>query len=127
MELELVQYCPLNGQPFRTVRSRSDEMMARIRDEKGCSLEDATPIYATAADKSWAGEFSRDGVPQKIREELLRGHLLVNKNDLLALAREQVVNWPQEKGQTEFHERRLLTLVSKVGIGPAEGDEDMTL
>ncbi|OAQ63475.1 interferon-inducible GTPase (IIGP) domain-containing protein [Pochonia chlamydosporia 170] len=122
-----VQYCLLNGQPFRTVRSRSDEMVARIRDEKGCSLEDAKPIYAMEADESWAGEFSRDGAPQKIREELLRGHLLVNKNDLLALAREQVVNWPQEKGQTELHERRLLTLVSKVGTGPAEGDEDMTL
>jgi hypothetical protein len=98
------------------IRSRSDELVNRIMGDRNVDAIVAKEIHMKTTVGSIAEELIRDSIPEESIEEFLRFCILVNKDDLQALASLNPTEWPNPPGVNEVHERRLLKYLGKIGV-----------
>ena len=113
IEIDVIRACIQQYQPFAIVRSRSDELVYRIADDEDLDHEAAKIRHVETTMDSLVSELGLAGIPDKVIQNLLQHCILVNKNDLRELTVMGLVNWPQEHGRNEIHERGLIQYLQR--------------
>lgn len=85
-EVNIIRACIRQGQRFVIVRSRSDELIARIADGDNDDLSGAKETHLVSTLMDIRDELERSGASKEVLEDLAETLVLVNKNDLRRLA-----------------------------------------
>ncbi|RMJ08858.1 hypothetical protein CDV36_011539 [Fusarium kuroshium] len=113
IEIALVQACIVQRKPFAIVRSRSDETIRRVEDDKDVPFDEAKKIYIENEVAAIAEELERSLLSLEGIMKLLGFFALVNKNTLRRLTIPSPQDWPRSVQQDEIHERKLLQFLGK--------------
>ncbi|KAK2052351.1 hypothetical protein LY76DRAFT_344039 [Colletotrichum caudatum] len=118
VEINIIRACIRNSQRFYLIRSKSDEIIRRIKDDQ--EIEDtveARHIHISTTASALRGELLQAQVPDELIEEVSGYCVLVNTTNLRELSSTGNANeWPNPAERlTEIHERQLLTFLGKQG------------
>ncbi|RSL42716.1 hypothetical protein CEP54_015388 [Fusarium duplospermum] len=96
IEISVVKACIVQQKRFAIVRSRSDETIRRVEEDRGISHDEAKRLYIQDEVNAIVGELRRSSLPEENIAELLGFFILVNKNTLRVLTMTPPYDWPQE-------------------------------
>ncbi|KAI8686670.1 IRG-type G domain-containing protein [Fusarium sp. Ph1] len=108
IEISLVRASIVHQKRFAIVRSRSDETIRRVKEDRGIPRDEAKRSYIQDEVNAIVAELRRSSLPEENIAELLGFFILVNKNTLRTLTVTPPYDWPQQANRKEIHERRLL-------------------
>ncbi|KAK2045740.1 hypothetical protein LZ31DRAFT_464004, partial [Colletotrichum somersetense] len=126
VEMNIIRACIRNHRRFYLVRSKSDDMIRHIKDDR--DIEDtvegsfeAKRAHMGSTVSALRDELHRAQVPDELIQELFGFCILANKNDLRVLSSTRHTGeWNPVERPTEIHERQLLILLGKRGAPPPE-------
>ncbi|KAL2692400.1 hypothetical protein Neosp_002807 [[Neocosmospora] mangrovei] len=115
IEISLVKTCIVQEKRFAIIRSRSDEGIRRVQDDKGISHDEAKRLYIQDEVDVIKEKLRQSSMSEEEIAELLGFFIFVNKNTLRVLTMIPPSDWPQHVEGDEIHERKLLRFLGKAG------------